>query len=81
MNFLPTFGGIENNTADFRAAHALEVRVADLVEVLPGGMFGGPVSDQFDDRAVGGLDMDIFRRGVVDGGDGSVGVGRGIGQF
>ncbi len=81
MDFLPALGGIEDDAAEFCTGHGLDVEVADLVEVLPGRVLGRAGGDEFDDCAVGGLDVDVFRRGVVDGCNGSVGVGWSVGQF
>lgn len=66
MDFLSALGGVEDDAADFRTGHALDVGVADLIEVLPGCVLGGAGGGQFDDCVV-------FRGGVVDGCDGSVG--------
>lgn len=81
MDFLPALGGIENDAADFRTGHGLDAEIADLVEVLPGCVFGRAGSDEFDDCAVGGLDVDVLSRGVVDGCEGRVGMSWSVGQF
>lgn len=81
MDFLPALGRVEDDAAELGAGHGLDVGVADLVGALPGGVLGGAGGDEFDDCVVGSLDVDVFGGGVVDGCDGGVGVGGGVGQF
>lgn len=81
MDFLPALSGVEDDAADFRTSHGLDVGIGNLVEVLPVRVFSGASGDQFDNCVVGSLDKDVFRSGVVDGCDGSVGMDWGVGQF
>lgn len=82
MNLLPALRRVKYDTPDLRATPAKDLVIAvtpHLKLIVPGGGFGGTSGDELDDGVGGGLEVDVFGGGVVDGGDGGVGEDWGVG--